>query len=85
MSLIGIDVGSSGTKIAAYGLNGTLLGSIEAPHTPHHPHPGAWEVDPDEVWRNAADALRKLAAMNPVQRDPPMGIGISASMRGFSR
>ncbi len=81
MSLIGIDVGSSGTKIAAYSLNGTLLGSIEAPHTPHHPHPGAWEVDPDEVWRNAADALRKLAALNPVQRDPPMGIGISASMR----
>ena len=81
MSLIGIDVGSSGTKIAAYGLNGTLLGSIEAPHTPHHPRPGAWEVDPDEVWRNAADALRKLAATSPVRRDPPIGMGISASMR----
>jgi xylulokinase len=75
VSLIGIDVGSSGTKIAAYGLNGVLLGSIEAPHTPHHPHPGAWEVDPDEVWRNAAVALRTLAAMNTVKRDPRWELG----------
>jgi len=81
MSLIGIDVGSSGTKIAAYSLKGTLLGSAEAPHTPHHPHPGAWEVDPDEVWANAADALRKLTRVSRVKRDPPIGIGVSASMR----
>jgi xylulokinase len=81
MSLIGIDVGSSGTKVAAYSLKGALLGSVEAPHTPHHPFPGAWEVDPDEVWRNAVDALRKLAALDLVKKQPPIGIGISASMR----
>jgi xylulokinase len=81
MSLIGIDVGSSGTKIAAYSLKGTLLGSVEAPHTPHHPYPGAWEVDPHEVWVNASDALRKLTRVSRVKRDPPIGIGVSASMR----
>jgi xylulokinase len=81
LSLIGVDVGSTGTKIAAYSLEGALLGSIHMPHTPHHPRAGAWEVDPEEVWRNAADGLRKLAAMDRVKRDPPMGIGVSASMR----
>lgn len=81
MSLIGIDVGSSGTKIAAYNLKGALLGSVEAPHTPHHPYPGAWEVDPHEVWMNASNALRKLTAVSSVQHDPPIAIGVSASMR----
>jgi len=81
LSLIGIDVGSTGTKIAAYSLEGTLLGSVHAPHTPHHPYAGGWEVEPEEVWRNAADGLRKLAAMDAVKHDPPIGIAVSASMR----
>ncbi len=81
LSLIGIDVGSTGTKIAVYSLEGELLGSIHAPHTPRHPYAGAWEVDPEEVWRNAADGLRSLAATYSVRRNPPIGIGVSSSMR----
>jgi len=84
LSLIGIDVGSSTTKIAAYSVDGALLGSVSAVHTPYHPHPGAWELDPEEVWSNAAHGLRQLVALEPVRRDPPRAIAVSASTReGF--
>lgn len=84
LSLIGIDVGSTGTKITAYDLNGKALGSVYSAHTPHHPFPGAWELDPEEIWNNAAKGLRDLTANEYVRKDPPKAIAISASTReGF--
>jgi xylulokinase len=84
MSLIGIDVGSTGTKISAFNSEGKPLGSAYAAHTPHHPFPGAWELDPEEIWSNATNGLRQLATMESVKRDPPRVIAVSASTReGF--
>ncbi|HXZ89477.1 MAG TPA: FGGY-family carbohydrate kinase [Candidatus Dormibacteraeota bacterium] len=84
MSLIGIDVGSTGTKISAYDQEGKPLGSIYAAHTPRHPFPGAWELDAEEIWNNATNGLRHLAATEPVKQVPPRAIAVSASTReGF--
>ena len=84
MSLIGIDVGSTGTKISAYDQEGKPLASIYAAHTPRHPFPGAWELDPEEIWNNAANGLRRLTAAEPVKQMPPRAIAVSASTReGF--
>ena len=71
MSVIGIDVGSTGTKLAAYDSGGKLLDSVYAAHTPHHPFPGAWELDPEEIWNNAANGLHELTSAEPVKRNPP--------------
>ena len=84
MSLIGIDVGSTGTKISAYDQEGKPLASIYAAHTPRHPFPGSWELDPEEIWNNAANGLRRLTAAEPVKQMPPRAIAVSASTReGF--
>ena len=84
MSLIGIDVGSTGTKISAYDQEGKPLASIYAAHTPRHPFPGAWELDPEEIWNNAANGLRRLTAAESVKQMPPRAIAVSASTReGF--
>jgi len=84
LSLIGIDVGSTGTKISAYDQEGKPLASIYAAHTPRHPFPGAWELDPEEIWNNAANGLRRLTAAEPVKQMPPRAIAVSASTReGF--
>jgi xylulokinase len=81
---MGIDVGSTGTKLTAYDLNGRALGSVYAAHTPHHPFPGAWELDPEEIWSNAANGLRELTAKQSVRENSPKAIAISASTReGF--
>jgi xylulokinase len=84
LSLIGIDVGSTGTKISAYNQEGKPLDSVYAAHTPKHPFPGAWELDPEEIWNNAANGLRRLTATELVKQNPPRAIAVSASTReGF--
>ncbi len=84
MSVIGIDVGSTGTKLAAYDSEGKLLSSVYAAHTPHRPFPGAWELDPEEIWNKAADGLRQITSAKLVKRNPPRVVAVSASTReGF--
>jgi len=84
VTIIGVDVGSTGTKISAYNLEGESLGSVYEAHTPHHPFPGAWELDPEEIWNNALNGLLQLTATDSIKKDPPRGIAISASTReGF--
>jgi xylulokinase len=84
MSFIGIDVGSTGTKVAAYDSDGRVLGSVYAEHTPHRPFPGAWEIDPEEIWNNATNGLRQLASRESLRRNPPRALAISGSTReGF--
>ncbi len=46
MSLLGIDIGSSSVKIAAYTEQGSLLAVVNNNISPLHPHPGWWETDP---------------------------------------
>ena len=81
MSLIGIDVGSSSVKIAAYRIDGKLLGVVNNELTPLHPQPGWWEQDPEDVWHATTRGLRELGGMDPVRRDPPQALAISASGR----
>jgi xylulokinase len=81
MSLIGIDVGSSSVKIAAYGVDGTLLAIVSNELTPIHSQPGWWEQDPQDVWRATANGLRALMGKDCVQHDPPEALAISASGR----
>lgn len=81
MSIIGVDVGSSSTKIAAYNSEGKLLALTYKPHTLHHPFPGAWEVDPNEVWLNFIEGLQQITKRKTLKNDPPEVIGISASTR----
>lgn len=81
MSLIGIDVGTSAIKSAAYAVDGTLLASSRKELNPQHPQPGWWEQDPGEVWQAVLNTLREVAAADPVRRNPPLAMAISASGR----
>jgi len=81
MSLVGIDVGSSSVKAAAYSQDGQLLAVASHPITPLHPQPGLWEQDPEEIWQAASLGMQELAAHEAVRRDPPAAIAISASGR----
>lgn len=84
MSLIGIDVGSSAVKVAAYRPDGVLLAGAREPVIPQKPHPGYWEVEPEAVWEATLACLGRLAGA-PLARDhPPEALAVSASGReGF--
>jgi len=81
MSLVGIDVGSSSVKAAAYSEDGKLIGVASADLTPLYPAPGLWETDPHDVWQATSRAMRSLAAQDAVRKDPPKAIAVSASGR----
>jgi xylulokinase len=84
LSLIGIDVGSTGTKLTAFNQEGKTLGSVYAEHTPYHPFPGTWELDPEDVWAKTRNELRQLVEIDSIRHDPPRVIAICASTReGF--
>lgn len=81
MSLVGIDVGSSSVKVAAYTVEGNLIASAGADITPIYPAPGQWETDPLDIWQATSQAMRQLGAHEAVRRDPPTAIAVSASGR----
>lgn len=81
MSLVGIDIGSSSVKVAAYSEGGKLLALTSGNLTPIHPAPGLWETDPIDIWQTTSQAMRALMAQHAVRRDPPQAIAVSASGR----
>jgi xylulokinase len=81
MSLIGIDVGSSAVKAAAYREDGRLIGDAREELTPLHPQPGWWEQNPEEVWQATSRCMMRLMALDALRADPPKVIAVSASGR----
>jgi xylulokinase len=81
VSLVGVDVGSSAVKAAAYRLDGSPLADAVQAVPTAHPVPGAWEVDGDAVWDVVVDVVRRLTSDPAVQRDPPAAVAVSASGR----
>lgn len=81
MSLVGIDMGSSSVKVAAYSEEGELIGVASHNLTPIHPAPGLWETDPEDVWQATSISMRSLMAEETVRKDPPKAIAVSASGR----
>ncbi|MFL5799643.1 MAG: L-fuculokinase [Actinomycetota bacterium] len=81
MSLLGIDIGSSAVKAAAYRDTGSALARAEEPVPSRYPAPGQWETDPDEVWRATVRAVRRITSSARVRKDPPAAVSVSASGR----
>ena len=84
MSLVGIDIGSSAVKAAAYDTGGALLGQATEAVPSLHPGPGRSEVDGDGVWKAVVTVIQQVTAGEGVRRDPPAALAVSASGReGF--
>lgn len=81
MSLIGIDLGTSAIKVAAYGIDGAPLASASRSVPGYRPEPGHWEVDVLESRAAFRAALAEVAADPAVRRDPPVAISFSSSGR----
>jgi xylulokinase len=70
MSLLGIDVGTTGCKAAVFSLEGTLLASAYEEYDVHRPQPGWAELDAAHVWNRIQTTIRRVSAdssSNPIQ------------------
>jgi xylulokinase len=76
MSLLGIDVGTTGTKAAAFTTGGHQLASAYVEYDFRHPAPGWAELDSAEVWRLIQDAIRRVVA--DTASDPIRAISVSS-------
>jgi xylulokinase len=74
MSLVGIDVGTSGVKGVAIDDDGNVLAVEEEGYPLSTPHPGWAEQEPEDWWR-AAEAVRS--------RLPDGPLGLSGQMHGL--
>ncbi len=62
MSLLGLDIGITGCKAVAFGLDGQTLAQAYREYRLYQPQPGWMELDPAEVWQAVAEVLRQVTA-----------------------
>ena len=79
MSLLGIDLGTSGVKCIAYNEIGKLLGKTYIEYDLLTPRQGIVELDPVKVWDNLCSNIIKLNKFSEVSKDPIEALSISVS------
>jgi xylulokinase len=79
MTLVGLDVGTSGVKGIALSGDGEVLARAARGYPLSTPRPGWAEQDADAWWHAAEDTLAELRRA----AGPPAGIGLSGQMHGL--
>jgi xylulokinase len=77
MSLLGIDVGTTGCKAIVFRDDGAILGSGYREYPLLHPQPTWAELDPDDVWEATKESIRE-AVTRAGSGDPVKAIAPSS-------
>ncbi|OGR24245.1 MAG: hypothetical protein A2139_11235 [Desulfobacca sp. RBG_16_60_12] len=75
MSLMGVDIGTTGTKAVVFRENGDILATAHRTYDELFPRPGWVEMDPNQMWKAVCDVMRQASA--EVATDPVQAIGCS--------
>jgi xylulokinase len=76
--VVGLDIGTSSTKVVAVDASGTVVAAVSAPHGTSQPRPGWFEQDAQPLWwQQSCELLRALLADQRVGRSPIRAVGIS--------
>lgn len=81
--LIGIDIGTSGTKTAIYTEDGRRVASHTSEYPLYQPQNGWAEQEPQDWWNAVLDGLRTVMASSGIAPDDIGGIGLSGQMHGL--
>jgi len=83
MLLLGIDVGTGGSRAVLIDENGRIVTSATVEHEPFtSPETGWAEQQPADWWRASAEAIRQVLANDNVHAEDIGGIGLSGQMHG---
>ncbi len=75
MSVLGLDVGTTGCKAVAFDLQGRALGSAYREYSLVHPQPGWSELDAEKLWQSVAGVLQEVNQQ--VATDPVRALSVS--------
>ena len=81
--LIGIDLGTSGTKTVLFDEYGKALTSASADYALLQPENGWAEQDPEEWWKACIQTLKKVISESNINTADIAGIGLSGQMHGL--
>lgn len=76
MSLLGIDLGTSGVKAGVFNLDGACMGQAYSEYDMLHPQPGWSELDSSNVWKITCDVIAEAVAK--AGGDPVTALSISS-------
>lgn len=74
--LLGIDLGTSACKVAAFDAEGRAAAQSSQPYHVYYPHPGWAEQDPREWWEAICLGIREVLAQDGVSGEAVCGIGV---------
>lgn len=80
--LLGIDIGTSGTKTLVCDHAGKVLATAMAEHPIHSPKPGWSEQAPEDWWTATQSATKAVLKRARVKGSQISGIGLSGQMHG---
>ncbi len=80
--LLGIDIGTSGTKSLICDAKGKVLATASAEHDIHSPQPGWSEQSPAQWWQATIKSVKAVVKKAKVARQTCKGIGLSGQMHG---
>jgi xylulokinase len=77
MSLIGLDIGTTGCKAIVFAVDGRILSQAKREYPILTPHPSWAEQDAEQVWQLAWACLREATADEKAKADPPRSLALS--------
>ena len=75
MSLMGLDIGTTGTKANVFSEDGRIIAGAYREYPLAHPQPGWIELDAEQVWRCVREAVAQAAG--GAAKDPVRALAIS--------
>ena len=81
--LLGVDLGTSGTKTVLFDVNGQAVASETVEYPLHQPQNGWAEQAPEDWWDAARTTIRSVIEQSGVNAADIKGLGISGQMHGL--
>ena len=81
--LIGLDIGTSGTKCLLCDDEGKVLASSTQTYPLYTPRHGWAEQNPEDWWEAVKRGLKALFEKHPVDKDRIIGLSFSGQMHGL--
>ncbi len=81
--LLGIDLGTSGSKCILINENGELIGQSTEEYPTHMPRPGWSEQEPEVWWNATVKSIRSILEQTKIDPRHIAGIGLTGQMHGL--
>ncbi|MCI7499265.1 MAG: FGGY family carbohydrate kinase, partial [Oscillospiraceae bacterium] len=81
--VIGVDLGTSGTKTVLFDEKGTVIASMTIEYPMYQPKNGYAEQDPADWYNAAVNTIKGVIAKSGVSKDDIVGVGLSGQMHGL--